>query len=527
MGRHLFYRSRFFLNVLQQSGYKANEYWKWIRAHWSTHVLMVEHAAFNLIILLGLWKLSDWLTDTAIVLIIVIFGLFWFGSLSRWIPEKEKKPLVMTPRATRLAVLSTVFIATIPLFGTMMSFQVGVHFPEIYILAFLWIIGDLLAPLLFVPALLILKPVEKYIQNGFVKQSKAKIKAHPGLKVIGITGSYGKTSTKFVIQHILKERLSVCFTPGSYNTPMGICKVINNDLQPVHHVLILEMGARYRGNIKELCDIAQPDIAVVTNVGVAHLETFGSQHIIARTKEEILTNMHPEGTAILNGDDTLVMNMQTPVGAKRITYGLGKAQFYATNIRYDSDGCQFEAHSPAGESETVKTRLLGAHNVQNILAAFAVGSIFGMRLKTMALAAESLEPVEHRLELKKRGNISIIDDAFNSNPVGAANAVATLSQFTGGKRIIITPGMVELGEIEEEENKKFGSAIARANLDKVYLVGQKRTKPIYAGLELGGFDMNKVSVVNSLFEANEDVKQILEPGDIILYENDLPDTYNE
>lgn len=527
MGRHLYYRSRFFLQILQQSGYKSKNYVKWLRDHWSTHVLLVEHAAMNLVILLGLWKLADWLTNTAIVIIIVTFGIFWFGSLYRWLPEKEKKPLVMTPRATRLAALAAVFIVIVPVYGSLVSFAMGTHYPDIFVIAFFWIIGDLLAPFLFLPALALLFPVEKSIQNGFIKEARSKIAAHPNLKIIGITGSYGKTSTKFIIQHILKERFSVCFTPGSYNTPMGICKVVNNDLQATHQILILEMGARHKGNIKELCGIARPDIAMVTNVGVAHLETFGSREVIARTKEEIFTNMNPEGLAFLNADDPMVLHMKTPVGAQRISYGLQSGDFRASEIHYDANGCTFIAHSPNGESEKIETRLLGAHNVQNILCAIAVGASLGMRLKTMAMAAKTLEPVAHRLELKKNGLYSVIDDAFNSNPTGARNAIETLGQFTGGKRIIITPGIVELGAIEEEENRKLGFAITRADLDRVFLVGAKRTRPIYEGLVQSGFDMQRVSVVQSLFEANDLVREIIAPGDVVLYENDLPDSYNE
>src|SRR5690606_37317585 len=138
---------------------------------------------------------------------------------------------------------------------------------------------------------------------GYIKQAQKKLKSMPDLLIIAITGSYGKTSTKFALATILSERFSVCFTPGSYNTPMGICKVINNDLQPNHQILVLEMGARYEGNIRELCDIAHPNIAILTNIGIAHLETFGSEDVIARTKGELIDALNPGDTAIDNGDD--------------------------------------------------------------------------------------------------------------------------------------------------------------------------------------------------------------------------------
>lgn len=527
MARHLYYRSRFFIHILQQSGYKASEFGRWIKDHWSTHFITVEHAAFNLLILLSLWYLSEYFTHTVIVLLISIFGVIWFGSVSKWNSDQQKKPLVYTPRVQRLTAVFTFVAVFIPAVGTITAIRTGIHFPDIHILAFTWIISDLLIPVFIFPVLFLLWPVEKIIQNGFIKQARKKIASLPNLKIIGITGSYGKTSTKFIIQHILKERFSVCFTPGSYNTPMGICKVINNDLQSSHQILILEMGARYKGNIDELCRIAAPDVAVLTNVGIAHLETFGSKQKIAETKAEILNHVPKDGAAILNADDPLVVTMPVPEGATKITAGIGEADFTASDIQYGPEGCTFTVTSPDKSSAKISTKLLGAHNVLNILLGFSVGHYFGMRLTTMAMAAQTLEPVEHRLELKNRNGITVIDDAFNSNPIGARNAIEVLGKFNSGQRIIITPGIIELGEKEDEENVKLGFAIKHANLDHVFLVGKQQTAPIYRGLLQSGFDMKKVEVVNSLFEANDKAKAILKPGDTVLYENDLPDSYNE
>ena len=177
------------------------------------------------------------------------------------------------------------------------------------------------------------------------------------------------------------------------------------------------------------------------------------------------------------------------------------------------------------ETEKFQTKLLGAHNAQNLLLAVGVAHHFGLRLKTMALAASRIEPIEHRLELKQNGDLFVIDDAFNSNPVGAKNAVEILAEFESGQRIIITPGMIELGEIQE--NRKFGEAIGKANLDLAILVGEERSKPILEGIKEHDSTAMNVRVVNSLFEANELVKKHARAGDVILYENDLPDVYNE
>ncbi len=526
MIRRLFYRGRFFLHIFQLEGYKSGEYWHWLRKHWSVNVLTYEHGLLNLLVLVLFVFFRTDITRTAATIIIVTFALFWIAPVKPY-RGKQKKPFVLTPRMIRLATLFGIISLFLPIWGTVITYQYSVLFLDIYVLAFTWIIADVLMAFWIFPAALIMYPFEQSVQSQFKNMARNKIRKMSGLKVIAITGSYGKTSTKFIIRDILKERFSVCATPGSYNTPMGICKVINNDLQSMHQVLILEMGARYKGNIKELCDIAQPDISVVTNIGFAHLETFGSQRAIQSTKAEIVENTKMNGLAVLNADDPLVMEMEKlRSDVEFFKAGVESGDIIAKDIQYDSSGCRFSVKLPDGQEEKIQTALLGKHNIQNILTGIGVGYKLGLRLKTMALAIQNIKPVEHRLELKNLDGKMIIDDAFNSNPIGAGNAVEILAQF-GGRRIIVTPGMIELGPKEYEENKKFGTGIGRAMLDKVILVGQSQTKPIQDGIRETGYDFNNVIVVNSLYEANDYLKEYMNPGDVVLYENDLPDTYNE
>jgi UDP-N-acetylmuramoyl-tripeptide--D-alanyl-D-alanine ligase len=204
----------------------------------------------------------------------------------------------------------------------------------------------------------------------------------------------------------------------------------------------------------------------------------------------------------------------------------------ASNIQTGPEGTSFmmEWYNEDGEmvgKEKISTRLLGHHNIQNMLLGAAVAREFDIRLKTIALAASRMEPVEHRLELKHRDGFVVIDDAFNSNPVGAANAVEVLSSFQQGRKFIITPGMIELGEKEADKNKEFGKQIGESEIDVAILVGEERTKPILKGIQSTEKGKEKeVKVVNSLFEANDLLKSEGKKGDVVLYENDLPDTYN-
>mgnify|MGYP003633917746 CR=1 FL=1 len=542
--RYHWVRGKFFLHVYQQMGYKNNEYRHWLKSHWDAKVLPWELGLFNIFIFVTVLP-DDWfpfvLTRTSVALILFVYGFFWLGSVRRYKEEKVKKPLVFTSRVKRLVAPIVLFSTIMPLFFTYAAYTGNVIFlnvglinfnPDILgfdvtLLIFGWVFGAILLPFWILLAGWVTAPIEQNIQEGFKKQARKKLASMPHLKVVAITGSYGKTSTKFMVRDLLKERFSVCSTPGSYNTPMGICKVINNDLQSHHQILILEMGARYEGNIQELCDIAQPDVAIVTNVGVAHLETFGSKEIIAKEKGTLVDNLPAGGVAILNADDELVTKMgANRADIERIVVGLTAGDIKGGEITYNTSGSNFTVKIGEAE-EDFQTRLLGAHNVQNMLLAIGVAHHFGVRIKTMSVAAKNIEPIEHRLELKQAGDLFIIDDAFNSNPVGAKNAVEILGAFNSGKRIIITPGMVELGELEFEENKKFGEAIGNADLDMIVLVGEERAKPIFEGVKMVEGQAEKVHIVHTLFEANEIVRNIATSGDVILYENDLPDVYNE
>jgi UDP-N-acetylmuramoyl-tripeptide--D-alanyl-D-alanine ligase len=526
MARHMVSRGLFFLQIFQQKGYKRNEYFGWIKHNYSTYVHSTTKTVMNFVVILLVWQ-REAITPTAATIVLFVLALFWYAFDNRYRRTQSKKPLTFTPRMIRLTATSLLLIMLPPTFGTWLTFMPSEFLFDIYFVALIWVFADMMVPYWVFPASLLLQPVEDHIQKGFIQSAKEKLARLHHIKVIAITGSYGKTSTKFILRDILKQRFNVCFTPGSYNTPMGITKVINEDLDASHELLILEMGARYPGNIEELCDIATPDISVITNVGVAHLETFGSVDVIRETKGALVRCVRTNGLAVLNADDENVVRMSVRNDVVYSTTGLKSGDIRAENIRYDENGCTFTVILSDGTTGEAKTRLLGAHNVANILQGIAVGLHLGMRLPTMLLAISEMEPIEHRLELKRQGTILVIDDAFNSNPVGAANAVEILSQFEGGRRVIITPGMVELGDLEEMANYEFGVAIGRAHLDRVYLVGPERSRPIREGILSVGGDVDTIQTVRTLFEANNDLKNWLQPGDIVLYENDLPDTYNE
>ncbi len=524
---HAWIRLRHFLHMFQLEGYKRKEFRSWLRSRIRTHILRGWDRLSLLIVLLTF--LTPRLPGTSFLNGLLLF--IWGMSFSHVYPYRgirAKKPLVFTPRMRRLTVVA-VIITLLPVApGLWALLQAGITAGlPFYLLG--WWVAIVGTPLWVILAAWMLQPVERAIQEGFKRKARRKLAQRPDLKIIAITGSYGKTSTKFIIAEILSLRYHVLPTPSSYNTPMGLCLVINEQLRPEHQVLVLEMGMRYPGDIQELCELVQPDIGVVTTVGLAHLETMGSIERIAEEKATLVRCLKPEGVAVLNADNSYVRQMASLAPGKVLTVSLEgqEATLTADRIRYGPDGTSFEVRlSSTGETHTFQTPLLGKHNVLNILLALAVGLEMGLRLRQMTHVVARLQPIPHRLQLRKAGEITIIDDAFNSNPVGARNAVDILSQFRTGRRILVTPGMIELGKRQEAENRAWGTYMAD-KVDWVLLIGPSQTRPIYEGLLEGGFPSERIRVFRSLFEAQEFLQSFLRPGDTVLYENDLPDQYHE
>lgn len=489
-------KSRYYLHMLQLEGYNSSQYKKWIYNN--------KEKAFTFRIYKG----------------------------------ETKKPLVFTKRAKRLYSINlTLNIILLGIFALkdidfINQSSSSIFFPFFISLAYIALAGLLYyfqAFSMLVSNNIIL-PIEKRINLSYYKRAQTKIKSRSDLTVIGITGSFGKTSTKFIIGTILGEKYKVLNTPESYNTPMGLSKVINNDLTDEHEIFIAELGARNIGDIRELGELVNPKIGVITSIGPAHLETFKNMDNIMKTKYELIEALPTDGIAIFNYDNEYIRKLADKTFKEKILYGFEekeKLDLYAEDIEVSEFGSTFTIKDKEGNSIRCTTKLLGKHNIYNILAGVAVARGLGLSYEEIKRGIENIEPVPHRLNIINPGTgILIIDDAFNSNPIGAKAALEVLSQFKDGKKIIVTPGMVELGAMEEEANREFGINIGKV-CDYVILVGAKRTRPIYDGLKEVNFNENNIFIVNNLDEATNCIQKIARPKDVILFENDLPDNYNE
>ncbi len=378
-------------------------------------------------------------------------------------------------------------------------------------------------------SIIINKPVEKLVYLSYKNKAVNKLKDMKNLKVIGITGSYGKTSSKNILSDILNVKYNALASPKNFNTPYGLIITVNNHLDKFDDILIAEMGAYKKGEIKELCDLVEPKYGILTKIGTAHIEIFGSQENIQEGKFELIESLPSDGIGILNGDDDLQVNYKLKNNCKIIWIGIDNkdVDVRAINIKTNNNGTEFDVIFKGDENKYhFVTRLLGYNNIYNILAALALSKEFGLSIEQMKKAVLSVKSVEHRLELRPMGNITYIDDSYNSNPVGSKMALDVLKSMPG-VRIVMTPGMVELGNKSYELNKKFGTYM-KDSCDIVILVGEKITKPIRDGLDEVDFNKKNIYVVKSTKEAFGLVKSLSNGKDTyVLIENDLPDIYNE
>ncbi|MDO4740233.1 MAG: UDP-N-acetylmuramoyl-tripeptide--D-alanyl-D-alanine ligase [Eubacteriales bacterium] len=385
-----------------------------------------------------------------------------------------------------------------------------------------------LVPWIPMAAAALMQPVEDHINMGFFRDAQVTLAARPDLIKIGITGSFGKTSTKFVLATILSEKYCVLASPASFNTPMGLTRVIREMLEPRHEVFIAEMGARHKGDIKELIELVHPKYGLLTSVGAQHLETFGDMETIARTKYELIEGIEQEqGCAFFVSDDGIVDSLYKKAGCeKALIWREGaKNGCWAKDIKSGPHGSSFTLMLP-GREIPVTTALLGSHNIKNICLACACAARLGLNDAQIMRGVSKLKPVEHRLQLLPgAGGIAVIDDAFNANPVGAKEALRVLGSFPG-RHIVVTPGFVEEGGMEETMNRELGGQIAQ-NCDIAILIGKKHARPIAQGAREAGMPEHAIHLVASLEEAQAILGAIGMKGDTVLFENDLPDNYNE
>ena len=514
------------MHMYQLNGYQRLSYTNYLRANrrenWSAKRIVP-----TLMIMVGG---SGLLFDRLWWLMVLGMGLFVL--INR--PPKAKKPLVYTPRVKRMLVTAGILLVlwnVLTVTALVLSF-IGIWFGgklagALFVLCTGLYVLRIPAQILLQPWLVMLysavnSPMEKAINQHYYNEADRILQDSPNLKIVGITGSYGKTSVKYFLNQLLSVKYNVYMTPGNYNTTLGVIRAVREGLRPTHEIFLCEMGARHVGDIAEICELAHPDLAIITSIGPQHLETFGSVENIVKTKLELADAVKGRGPVFLNFDSALIA--QHAYDQDVVTYGQNGKDYAVSDVHIGRSGSVFTVTAPDGSKQEYRTRLLGAANVQNIAGAVAVAHSLGVSLKAMVPAVRQLEGAPHRLELKQAGDITIIDDAYNSNPAGAAVALETLGLCRGG-RIVITPGLVELGDKELEYNRVLGTQAA-GNCDLLILVGsQPRTDAIEAGAKEAGLAEAAVLRANTVQDAMAMARSARLEDKMVLLLNDLTDNY--
>ncbi|KKR76377.1 MAG: UDP-N-acetylmuramoyl-tripeptide-D-alanyl-D-alanine ligase [Candidatus Levybacteria bacterium GW2011_GWA2_40_8] len=449
---------------------------------------------------------------------ILQLGEYRIVNFLKWIAKnllkrstENKKKLVFSAKAKLVLVLAlTLFLLTV----SALTFIFGITG---------LVLGVILGtqPYLFLAISTFLLKLPENIARTWIKQKTAKkVASYKNLKVIGITGSYGKTSVKEFLYQILKTQFKTLKTPKSYNTVLGISKVVDLELDETYEYFICELAAYKRGEVRELCEMLSPSYGILTGINEQHLEMFGSIQNTTKAKFELIEAISENGFALVNVDNEIVPKSYKKYKKNLIPYGFSGKKFSAKNIKSVNNGTQFELILD-GKKLQAKTKLIGKSQIQNIIAAASIAFKLGVSPAKIISAIEELMPVPHRLDIKKINGFQVIDDAYNSNVTGFSEALNLLGEFKSSTKVIVTPGIVDLGSETRSIHSRLGKLCDQV-CDYVILVGKSdRTDGLGSGIS----NKRKVIYIDSVFDIWERLRELNLKDPIILIENDLPDNY--
>lgn len=535
-------RSLRYLQFFQQEEYEGARFLKWYRRlrAFDRRGLVVGVIAEILIIVAILLR-----SPLAAMTSLVLSGCLIY------LATREENPLTtgkirlkLTDRAKRIFNTAQSCSALIQLIALSIAWLL----PGNYSLPFLWL-GQMviiqLQPFILVLAKGLLDGQEAALQAAFATEAQAIVR-HVNRTVIGITGSYGKTSAKVILAEMLASVAPTFTTQRSINSYMGVTREIRERMKDFHHFAVIEMGAYYRGSIKRMCGLTPPSVGIVTAVGEMHLERFGSQDNLFKAKSELAEAVPSDGILIVNGDYEFCRKMASE-NPKRITliYGLDKSKGNLDAYMYDfvvsDNGTAFKIDFQ-GRAYDGFASLLSKPLLSNALGCFVAAVTLGCAPEIALAALRNVKTENNRLEPVrttigalsgsqngkaggKDGKILRLNDAFNSNPVGFSAALDLLAELPGGKKILVTPGMIELAERQDVENEKAATK-AGSICDMVVVVGKTNRNALLAGLTQSGLSNEKYMIKDTMQEALYFLSNgYCSDGDVVLIENDLPDLY--
>lgn len=483
------------LRVSQREHYLAGSVsvfaWRW----WSLNAINGLFLALSGAAVVTCFVASS---DTAAGAFVVVALVMTIGPVGLGL-RGSTSPLAWTDRLRRVAIVASIMWLPV----AMVAMAVNLGFVALAIVA---------VPVFLDAALLLLGPVERRLGKRWVDDAHAKLmEINPS--VVAITGSYGKTTTKAYVLSLLAPHHTTVASPASFNNRMGLARAINEHLAAGTEVFVAEMGTYGPGEIRDLCSWIPPKVAVITAIGPVHLERFGSLEVTLASKAEIFERAE---IAVLNVDDEMLNGLLPSLDQETMI----------TCSALGSDATVSLAESDAGFFVRVRGEVIAEVGPvampSNLACAIGVAVAMGVPLDRLgSIVAESEAPAHRQAVFRGEGGFDIIDDTYNSNPAGVRSALATLASLGDGKRVVVTPGMVELGKEQYDENRKFGQMAAEV-ASHVLVVGRTNRKALLEGTKQGSAS---VTVMPSRPDAVSWVKANLGVGDAVLYENDLPDHY--
>jgi len=514
-----------FLQVIQLSNYKMKGYLGWIKdtkGSWWGRLVMLSFLSSAALLITNVLLEDFFVYKIMTYLGLIFYLIFCIVYIMNQYSVPQKSPLKYTKRMTRLIIVYAclVFILSVTFLNVSFLYIPYFKYGAIGLI-------PMFVPVLVMIAYYITYPFEVMHNKSFVKKAKQKLEKFDNIIKIGITGSYAKTSVKNILTTLLSEKYKVCASPLSFNTPLGLSKTIINNLNKDDEVLIAEMGARYVGDIKELCDIVKPNIGVITGIGNQHLLTFKTKENLIKTKFELADYVSSNnGKMFFNGDNLELKQYSknyklNSIISKPFEH---KSKLYAKDLTYTKNGVDFTLVYKTKEYKT-NASLLGYHNISNIILCANVCLELGLTIEQVLSGIEKLRPSPHRLVIVPSSeSLIVIDDAYNGSVEGARAAMEVLASYKT-KKVVITPGLIELGHEQYDSNKELGELMAQKS-DFVIINGTTNYEAIFEGLVNGGMKKENIFRSGDLKQAVTILSSITEPGDVVLFENDLPDNYN-
>ena len=525
----LLFSSNKFLLAFQQCHYKEKEYLKWFSSKQNSYIprlflLCLMAFLFFCVLCTTFAPVLGEIASSYIGFVSYVLFVAIYINTERHV--NAKMVLKKTRRMVRLCITYFILIMILTFGVITLSNALAFWFKSrafALVMYALTCITPLIAPVVLTIASLINKPFEVWNNKRYVNSCKDMLAKSNVIK-IGITGSYGKTTVKNILSTMLGCKYRVLATPESYNTPLGVSLAVKK-LDATHDIFIAEMGARRKGDIEDLASIVKPDYAVLTGVNAQHLETFGTKEVVLATKFELFENLGSNGKGFFSSDNDGAKTLYDKFDGEKYSAGIDGELVKAENITITENGISFVLKIQGENPVECNTTLLGKHNISNICLSAGVAYKIGLTPAEIADGINRLKAVNHRLELvaNQRG-IKIIDDSYNANEDGVKAAIDVLKAFNG-RKIVVTPGLIELGKRENLANYEMGKLLATA-CDKVIIIGKHNAEMLIKGLFDGGKSNEDIIFAKNLEKGNEKLNEIIKEGDVVLFENDLPDTYN-